>query len=379
MDIKARNRNFIFGMVLVVIAFTLLMAIVANMRASHDKTTAPLATSTGIVQISPVPSGTSENFPPYLLLKIGGLARLTDNGGSDVMKISIYKSLSDVQAYCIGDTGATFNEPAKSLVKILGFQRIASEPGSSGICNPVLHVGAPDGSWSGWVPQVVVEPNLPVGVKLVVEKGTASNQIDIYETPDGNHGSFKVSDGTVLKYLGFDDTPGETDYHIQIMSGASSGKTGWVDTLLIRSENGDSIALYESPETAKQENVPGGSGAYASLEASPTPTPGEATIAERETNRLSDYIANYNKSLSLELYSSASVDDTSATFVVDADVWNAMSGQDQRLVFNNAVHAWGELFQINHPDRSSVELPIHFQDLSGQTVKQDVIMIGSQD
>ena len=214
------------------------------------------------------------SFPQYLLFKDGGLIRLTDNGGNDVMKVSIYKSLSDVEAYCQGGNGATFDKPAKRLVKVIFYQNISTAQGLSEWCNPVVSVAAPDGSWSGWVPRIVTAPNLPIGAKLVVENG-GLDQPNIWETPDGNHTSFNVSGGTTLRYLGFDDNPSDTEYHVRVMSGPHKGKSGWTDATFLRAENGDVIAMYESPEAAKKGNTPGGGEADTSsaTESQPTPTP----------------------------------------------------------------------------------------------------------
>jgi len=365
------------GMSVRLLIVALALFCVACSSARNERVSESNPEPTVTFTLAPNRTPAPESFPSYLLFKVGELIRLTDNGGADVMKLSIYKSLSDVEAYCQNSNGATFDKPAKQLVKVISYQDISTAQGLSEWCNPVVHVAALDGSWSGWVPQIVTAPNLPIGTKLVVKNG-GLNQPNIWETPDGNHASFRVSGGTTLRYLGFDDNPGDAEYHVQVRSGSSAGKSGWTDATFLQAENGDVITMYESPEAAKIGNTPGGAEAHASpqTESQSTSTPDEGAVAQKETTTLNRYIAHYNKSISANLYRSASVDDKSATFVVDADVWNAMSSQDQRLVFNNAVHAWGELYQLNHPDEGGIELPIQFQDLSGSTVKQDIIMVG---
>jgi len=277
MDTRKRSQVVVLSIVICAIAVVGYMSVISKTRTSQDVPSVP-----PIVARSKKSHATAlKPLSVSLLLKIGGLARITKNDVGDKTKLSIYRTIDDVASYCQGSPGSTFDKPAKTVVRVLTYEHVWTQKGMGAVCNPVVQVAAVDGSWFGWIPSIAIRPNLAPGTRLML--GQVGSSTKIYARPDGSHSSFKVSGRTVLDLIEYNDTPGKAEFHVRVISGAAAGKTGWVfDDGEVHAENGYRLGLYESVRIASAENTVGGPGAYSDLENQPSepPTADEDAVAQ---------------------------------------------------------------------------------------------------
>ena len=275
MDAKKLRAVFLVVMLACAIAITAYMRGVGNVRIPQAALSVPsVAASAKQLKRPPL-----KPLRGYLLLKVGGLARIIANDREHNTKLPVYNTLDDVANYCQGNEGSSFDKPVKTLVRVLTYDHVWTAKGMGSTCNPVVQVAALDRSWFGWVPSAAIRPNLALGTRLML-----ASSDKLYLRPDGlQYGYFKVSGGTALNLIGYDATPGKAEYHVRVESGPDIGKAGWIfDDVGLRADNGYRLGLYESAKIATTENTVGSPGAYADLESQPTeePTADEDSTAQ---------------------------------------------------------------------------------------------------
>ena len=275
MDTKKRRAVILVGMLVCAIAIAGYMHGVGNVRIPQPALSVPsVAASAKQLKRPPL-----KPLRRYLLLKVGGLARIIATDREHNTKLPVYNTLDDVANYCQGNEGSSFEKPVKTLVRVLTYDHVWTAQGMGSTCNPVVQVAALDRSWFGWVPSAAIRPNLALGTQLML--GSSDK---LYIRPDGlQYGYFKVGAGTAVNLIGYDATPGEAEYHVRVLSGPAIGKAGWIlDDVGLRAGNGYRLGLYESPKIATIENTFGSPGAYADLENQPTaePTADEDSTAQ---------------------------------------------------------------------------------------------------